>query len=63
MRKLATLGGLTATIMAVGIMGSVTQTQASSHREAPYISTDQLADATDLYAFVAPDATNAVETV
>jgi hypothetical protein len=28
---------------------------ASSHREAPYISTDPNADGTDLYAFVSPD--------
>ena len=60
MRKIATLGGLAAAILAVGVIGTVTETQASSHREAPYISTDQLADATDFYAFVAPDATGAV---
>ena len=29
---------------------------ASSHREAPLISTDPTADNTDLYAFVSPDA-------
>jgi hypothetical protein len=30
-------------------------TSASSHREAPLISQDPVADATDLYAFVSPD--------
>ena len=33
---------------------------ASSHREAPLISQDPAADATDLYAFVSPDAPNTV---
>ncbi len=33
---------------------------ASSHREAPFISTDQLADATDVYAFRSPDRPNTV---
>src|SRR5580698_1551181 len=33
---------------------------ASSHREAPLISQDPLADNTDLYAFVSPDAPNTV---
>lgn len=34
--------------------------QASSHREAPLISTDPLADNTDVYAFVSPDRPNSV---
>jgi len=34
--------------------------QASSHREAPLISRDPLADNTDLYAFVSPDDPNMV---
>ena len=34
--------------------------EASSHREAPLISTDPLADNTDLYAFVSPDRPNSV---
>ncbi|MEO5906560.1 MAG: DUF4331 family protein, partial [Saprospiraceae bacterium] len=33
---------------------------ASSHREAPLISTDPLADNTDLYAFVSPDNSGTV---
>lgn len=35
-------------------------TTASSHREAPLISQDPVADATDLYAFVSPDAPDTV---
>ena len=35
-------------------------TGASSHREAPLISQDPVADATDLYAFVSPDDPNTV---
>src|SRR4051812_22856701 len=34
--------------------------QASSHREAPLISQDPVADATDLYAFVSPENPNTV---
>ncbi|HLF64382.1 MAG TPA: DUF4331 family protein [Saprospiraceae bacterium] len=33
---------------------------ASSHREAPYIADDPLADNTDLYAFVSPDDPNTI---
>jgi hypothetical protein len=36
---------------------------ASSHREAPLISQDPVADATDLYAFVSPDAPDTVTLV
>ena len=32
----------------------------TSHREAPSISTDPVADNTDLYAFVSPDAPDTV---
>ena len=32
----------------------------SSHREAPEISKDPVADSTDLYAFVSPDAPDTV---
>ncbi len=60
MRKLATLSGLAAIVMGAGIIGTVSESSASSHREAPYISTDPQADATDLYAFVANDATDSV---
>ena len=37
-----------------------TRTVASSHREAPLISSDPLADNTDVYAFVSPSAANRV---
>lgn len=37
-----------------------TPVEASSHREAPLISNDPLADNTDLYAFRSPDDTNTV---
>ena len=33
---------------------------ASSHREAPLVSSDPQADATDVYAFVSPDAPDTV---
>jgi hypothetical protein len=38
-------------------------TGASSHREAPLIAEDPLADGTDVYAFVSPDNTNTVTLV
>ncbi len=60
MRKFTALGGLAAIVASVGLIGTVTSTDASSHREAPYISSDPAADATDLYAFVAADATDSV---
>ncbi|MFN0148576.1 MAG: DUF4331 domain-containing protein [Dehalococcoidia bacterium] len=60
MRKIAILGGLAAIIAGIAVTGTVKETDASSHREAPYISTDPLADATDLYAFVANDAPDSV---
>ncbi len=39
---------------------SITQVLASSHREAPLISNDPLADNTDVYAFRSPDDPNTV---
>ena len=42
-------------VLATAILGV-----ASSHREAPLISADPLADNTDVYAFVSPDATDTV---
>lgn len=38
------------------VAGLVLPSTGSSHREAPQISEDPVADATDVYAFVAPDA-------
>ena len=49
MRKV--LAGVTALAMASLLIGPV---RASSHREAPLITADPLADNTDLYAFVSP---------
>jgi hypothetical protein len=40
----------------LGALGLTSLANASSHREAPLISGDPKADATDLYAFVSPDA-------
>src|ERR1700756_2882849 len=47
-----------ATIILFGIRNE--HITASSHREAPLISNDPLADNTDLYAFRSPDDTNTV---
>jgi hypothetical protein len=44
-------------------MASLATASASSHREAPRISQDPVADNTDVYAFVAPDAPNDVTMV
>src|SRR6476620_4594178 len=42
------------------VLGTVYLALASSHREAPLISSDPLADNTDVYAFVSPDAPQTV---
>src|SRR5262249_3366054 len=42
------------------VAGAVLLGVASSHREAPLISADPLADNTDVYAFVSPDAPDTV---
>lgn len=48
-------------LIAFGIIASATlAVVASSHREAPLISSDPLADNTDLYAFRCPDDTNSI---
>ncbi len=52
----------------IGVAGALAASQlgtgdASSHREAPLISQDPVADTTDVYAFVAPDAPNKVTLV
>src|ERR1700754_514327 len=44
----------------VGLLGSGLPSMASSHREAPLISRDPLADNTDLYAFRSPDKPNTI---
>ena len=63
MRKfqvLATILCVIAVALAGGVFGAPGRTAASSHREAPFISLDQPADATDLYAFVSPDRPDTV---
>jgi hypothetical protein len=50
-----------ATALTLGFLDSQRSSlQASSHREAPLISNDPLADNTDLYAFRSPDDTNKI---
>ncbi len=62
MRKLANSFRLIAASAAVlaAFFFVAPKAQASSHREAPLISNDPLADNTDLYAFVSPDDPNMV---
>lgn len=55
--KYAIFNSLTTAIAATLTMSTAI---ASSHREAPLISNDPLADNTDLYAFVSPDDPNTV---
>ncbi|MEP7170191.1 MAG: DUF4331 domain-containing protein, partial [Bacteroidota bacterium] len=47
-------------LIAIAIAGSNSFLNASSHREAPLIANDPLADNTDLYAFRSPDDPNTV---
>jgi len=60
MRKLlySMIVGMMVVTLVVGMAPSAAM--ASSHREAPLISTDPTADNTDLYAFVSPDAPTTV---
>jgi hypothetical protein len=59
--KILGVTGVVAAALTFGILDSQKQTlQASSHREAPLIANDPLADNTDLYAFRSPDDTNTV---
>ena len=63
MRKLAyalVAALLIATALAIAIKGGPEEGQASSHREAPLISEDPVADNTDIYAFRIPDKPNTV---
>ncbi len=59
-RVLVAILCVVAVALAGGVFGAPGQTEASSHREAPFISLDQPADATDLYAFVSPDRPDTV---
>ncbi len=51
---------LVASFMSVFTSDSVSPASASSHREAPLISQDPVADATDLFAFVSPERPDTV---
>lgn len=61
-RSFAALAALVAALIGVSSLFNIasTPTLASSHREAPTIAQDPAADATDLYAFVSPDAPDTV---
>ena len=60
-KKTIALASAGVAIAALSFVGFRHQTlEASSHREAPLIANDPLADNTDLYAFRSPDDTNAV---
>jgi hypothetical protein len=52
--------GVIALVVTAPIVSDFTTVSASSHREAPLISQDPLADNTDLYAFVSPDRPDTV---
>ncbi len=56
MKKKVVLAGAVAALVAFQMLPG----KASSHREAPLISQDPMADNTDLYAFVSPDQPNTV---
>jgi hypothetical protein len=61
-RKTAQLGAVLTSLVALSTVANigVPISDASSHREAPLISQDPVADATDLYAFISPDAPDTV---
>src|SRR5882672_3067395 len=59
--KILTITSIVAVAIGFGMWDSQKSTvEASSHREAPLIANDPLADNTDLYAFRSPDDTNTV---
>lgn len=60
-----TLSGVALLTGVAALMSAVTapESEASSHREAPMITEDPTVDCTDVYAFVAPDAPDAVTIV
>jgi hypothetical protein len=53
----------TVAILLLGCGFPISYVEASSHREAPFISQDPTADNTDLYAFVSPDKPDTVTIV
>ncbi len=63
MRKLFLVGAMALAVFALLLATQSPDLDASSHREAPLISNDPLADNTDLYAFRSPDKPNTVTIV
>lgn len=63
MRKLLLVGATVLAIATPLFLAQSPDLDASSHREAPLISNDPLADNTDLYAFRSPDNPNTVTIV
>jgi hypothetical protein len=61
-RAIAVLSAVATVAGGAALLGPGTSS-ASSHREAPYISTDPAVDNTDTYAFVSPDDPNTVSFV
>jgi hypothetical protein len=61
MRRRVLIGVICA--LGAGLTAAPWAVSASSHREAPLIAEDPVADNTDLYAFVSPDATGTVTLV
>jgi hypothetical protein len=60
MRRIA-LGTIPVAILSTSlVLGSIGESDASSHREAPLITEDPVADLTDVYAFVSPDRPDTV---
>jgi hypothetical protein len=63
MKHLFLSAAVVVAVVAAALLLSPQATDASSHREAPLISNDPLADNTDLYVFRSPDDTNTVTIV
>jgi hypothetical protein len=63
MRKLFLVGAMAVAAFALLLATQSPDLDASSHREAPLIANDPLADNTDLYAFRSPDRPNTVTIV
>jgi hypothetical protein len=62
-RALAVAGVVSLTGTLAAVANTLDTADASSHREAPRIAQDPVADNTDVYAFVPPDAPNTVTLV
>jgi hypothetical protein len=59
-RRLVTVSLIVTLLALAAIVGSLAPSGASSHREAPLISADPLADNTDVYVFRSPDRPDTV---